>query len=77
MITFFHTLNYRKIFFNIRQLTFRYYAHGWRREGNWIPLYKRGDETIKQPVFVGNVATGIANAIKDADADGKTFQGIG
>lgn len=55
----------------------RYYIHGWRRTGHWIGLWKKGEETIKQPVAVSDVALGIVNAIKDSDADGKIFQAIG
>ncbi|XP_064635343.1 NADH dehydrogenase [ubiquinone] 1 alpha subcomplex subunit 9, mitochondrial-like [Lineus longissimus] len=54
-----------------------YYAKWWRRSGNRIPMWRKGMETIKQPVFRGDVATGIVNAIQDPDAVGKTFDIVG
>ena len=55
----------------------RYYAHVWRRQGQWMPLWKKGEETIKQPVFVSDLAAGIIAAIKDSDTAGKTYQAVG
>ena len=42
-----------------------------------MPLWYKGERTVKQPVFVSDVATGIVNAIRDPDAVGKTFQAVG
>ncbi|XP_047121166.1 NADH dehydrogenase [ubiquinone] 1 alpha subcomplex subunit 9, mitochondrial [Schistocerca piceifrons] len=55
----------------------RYYAHVWRRQFQALPLWKKGEHTIKQPVFVSDVAAGIINAVKDPDAAGKVFQAVG
>lgn len=55
----------------------RYYAHIWRRQFRGMPLWYKGERTIKQPVFCSDVAQGIVNAIKDHDAVGKTFQAVG
>jgi len=42
-----------------------------------VPLWHKGEKTVKQPVFVSDVAIAIVNAIKDPDAVGKTFQAVG
>ncbi|CRK92632.1 CLUMA_CG006167, isoform A [Clunio marinus] len=55
----------------------RYYAHVWRRMFRFMPLWYNGERTVKQPVFVSDVASGIVNAIKDPDAEGKLFQAVG
>ncbi|XP_076328999.1 NADH:ubiquinone oxidoreductase subunit 39 [Tachypleus tridentatus] len=55
----------------------RYYSHFWRRNIRNLPLWKKGRETIKQPVFVSDVAEAIVNSIFDPDAVGKTFEAIG
>lgn len=54
-----------------------YYAHFWRRFIRLVPLWQNGNKTIKQPVFVGDVAQGIVNAIKDPDAVGQIIQAVG
>lgn len=54
-----------------------YYAHFWRRAIRVVPLWHNGEKTVKQPVFCGDVAQGILNAIKDPDAVGKVFQAVG
>lgn len=58
-------------------MTFRYYAHQWRRNGTWMPLWNKGEKTEKQPVYVGDVAAGIINAMKDPDTAGKIYQAVG
>ncbi|XP_029644047.1 NADH dehydrogenase [ubiquinone] 1 alpha subcomplex subunit 9, mitochondrial [Octopus sinensis] len=55
----------------------RYYASGWRRGRGHLPLWKKGTETIKAPVFVSDVAEGIMNAIKDPASIGQTYEAIG
>lgn len=55
----------------------RYYNHVWRRQIRYMPLWYKGERTIKQPVFCSDVAQGIVNAIKDPDAVGKVFQAVG
>ncbi|XP_004643624.1 NADH dehydrogenase [ubiquinone] 1 alpha subcomplex subunit 9, mitochondrial [Octodon degus] len=42
-----------------------------------VPLISLGMKTVKQPVYVVDVAKGIINAIKDPDAKGKTFTCVG
>jgi NADH dehydrogenase (ubiquinone) 1 alpha subcomplex subunit 9 len=37
----------------------QYYNNIWRRRGKWMPLYRKGNETVKQPVYVADVAAGI------------------
>ncbi|KAF5304584.1 hypothetical protein FQA39_LY09635 [Lamprigera yunnana] len=55
----------------------RYYAHQWRTLFQRMPLWKKGEETIKQPVFVSDVAAGIVNIIKDPDTASKIYQAVG
>lgn len=42
-----------------------------------MPLWKKGEHTIKQPVFVSDLAQGIIQAIKEHDAVGQTYQAVG
>lgn len=42
-----------------------------------MPLWKKGECTIKQPVHVSDFAAGIVSAIKDPDTAGKIFQAVG
>ncbi|XP_059791127.1 NADH dehydrogenase [ubiquinone] 1 alpha subcomplex subunit 9, mitochondrial [Balaenoptera ricei] len=42
-----------------------------------VPLISLGKKTVKQPVYIVDVARGIVNAIKDPDARGKTFAFVG
>ncbi|KAG8221842.1 hypothetical protein J437_LFUL003218, partial [Ladona fulva] len=55
----------------------RYYAHIYRRTLRYMPLWERGENTIKQPVFVSDLATAIVNAIQDRDAVGQVYQAVG
>ncbi|GLV37143.1 NADH dehydrogenase (ubiquinone) 39 kDa subunit [Carabus blaptoides fortunei] len=55
----------------------RYYSHAWRHQGRSMPLFKNGEHTVKQPVYVSDLAAGIIAACRDADADGKIFQAVG
>ncbi|XP_060932203.1 NADH dehydrogenase [ubiquinone] 1 alpha subcomplex subunit 9, mitochondrial [Limanda limanda] len=55
---------------------FNYYAN-MRWFGNAVPLMGMGKKTVKQPVHVVDVAKAIINAVRDPDADGKTFQLVG
>ncbi|KPI91213.1 PREDICTED: NADH dehydrogenase [ubiquinone] 1 alpha subcomplex subunit 9, mitochondrial [Papilio xuthus] len=52
-------------------------ATGWRSHGNLVPVYKNGMETIKQPVYVSDVAQGIVNAARDPDTRCQVYQAIG
>uniref|UniRef100_A0A672HNX2 NADH dehydrogenase [ubiquinone] 1 alpha subcomplex subunit 9, mitochondrial n=1 Tax=Salarias fasciatus TaxID=181472 RepID=A0A672HNX2_SALFA len=55
---------------------FNYYAN-MRWFGNAIPLISLGKDSVKQPVYVVDVAKAIINAVKDPDANGKTFALVG
>ncbi|CAG9090737.1 unnamed protein product [Plutella xylostella] len=55
----------------------RTFAAFWRRQGHYMPLYKNGMETVKQPVYVSDVAQGIVNAARDIDTRCMTYQAIG
>ncbi|XP_063762885.1 NADH dehydrogenase [ubiquinone] 1 alpha subcomplex subunit 9, mitochondrial [Eleginops maclovinus] len=45
--------------------------------GNAVPLISQGKKTVKQPVHVVDVAKAIVNAIRDPDANGKTYALVG
>lgn len=55
----------------------RYFCSNWRHQGKLMPLYKKGEFTEKQPVFVEDVARGIVNAMTNKAAIGKTYQAVG
>ncbi|CAF4955016.1 unnamed protein product [Pieris macdunnoughi] len=52
-------------------------ASVWRRHSQLLPLYKNGEATVKQPVFVSDVAQAIVNAARDPDTRCKVYQGVG
>lgn len=54
-----------------------YYQHIWRRQGRALPLWEKGEKTVKAPVFAGDIATAIVNAAKDPETAGKIYQGVG
>lgn len=53
------------------------YSHAWRRSRQQIVLWKKGEQTVKQPVAVSDVVIGIANAMLDRSTAGKTYQAVG
>ncbi|ERL95049.1 NADH dehydrogenase [ubiquinone] 1 alpha subcomplex subunit 9, mitochondrial [Dendroctonus ponderosae] len=55
----------------------RYYLHNWRRQLQNMPLWDKGEKTVKQPVHVSDVASGVVAAIRDPDSAGKIFQAVG
>lgn len=55
----------------------RHYASNFRRQFKAIPLWKKGEYTVKQPVYVSDLAQGIVNAIRDPDFAGKIIQAVG
>ncbi|KAK6626023.1 hypothetical protein RUM43_006327 [Polyplax serrata] len=48
-----------------------------RRRGQKIPLYAKGEKTIKQPVYIRDLVIGLINAINDFDTRGKIYQAVG
>lgn len=54
-----------------------YYAHILRRQIRYMPLWYKGERTIKAPVFGGDVAQAIVNAALDPESAGKIYQGVG
>ncbi|KAL3841946.1 hypothetical protein ACJMK2_020023 [Sinanodonta woodiana] len=44
---------------------------------NLLPLYKKGKETIKQPIYVGDVAEGVIQALRNPKAVGKVIDAVG
>uniref|UniRef100_A0A2A4JI70 NADH dehydrogenase [ubiquinone] 1 alpha subcomplex subunit 9, mitochondrial n=1 Tax=Heliothis virescens TaxID=7102 RepID=A0A2A4JI70_HELVI len=55
----------------------RTFASAVRINGQYMPLYRNGMDTIKQPVFVSDVAQGIVNAIRDPDTKCQVYQAVG
>lgn len=55
----------------------RYYVSNWRHQMKWMPLWKKGEHTVKQPVHVSDFAAGVVAAARDPDTDGKIFQAVG
>jgi len=55
----------------------RYYMHPWRRLDQFMPVWKRGEATIKQPCYVGDFAAGVVAAIRDPDTKGQIYQAVG
>lgn len=53
------------------------YSHAWRRSRQQIVLWKKGEQTVKQPVAVSDVANGIVNAMLDRSTAGKIYQAVG
>lgn len=54
-----------------------YYIKFWRRNYKWLPMWKKGEITIKQPVYVGDVSRAILNCIGDPSTDGKIYEAVG
>lgn len=54
-----------------------YYQHIWRRQFHSLPLWDKGETTVKAPVFGGDIAQAIVNAAKDPESAGKIYQGVG
>ncbi|PNF28532.1 NADH dehydrogenase [ubiquinone] 1 alpha subcomplex subunit 9, mitochondrial [Cryptotermes secundus] len=55
----------------------RSYTKFLRHQMRAVPLWQKGEQTVKQPVFVSDVAAAIVNAVKDPDTVGKTYQAVG
>ncbi|PAA63854.1 hypothetical protein BOX15_Mlig026885g2 [Macrostomum lignano] len=58
------------------------YARPYRRVAGlggvtYIPLYKKGRTTVKQPVFASDVGDGVVKALLDPGCMGKTFDIVG
>ncbi|GFR75149.1 NADH dehydrogenase [ubiquinone] 1 alpha subcomplex subunit 9, mitochondrial [Elysia marginata] len=49
----------------------------WSAVPMGIPLWKKGEHTIKQPVYVGDVAEGIVKSITAPDMAGKDIECVG
>lgn len=54
-----------------------YYQHFWRRQLHNLPVWKKGEKTVKAPVFGGDVAQAIVNAARDPQSAGRIYQGVG
>jgi NADH dehydrogenase (ubiquinone) 1 alpha subcomplex subunit 9 len=54
-----------------------YYANQLRREGSALPLWNKGEMTIKMPVHQMDLADGIMKIIRDKDIKGVTYDFVG
>jgi len=60
-----------------------YFLNYYRKYRRWsmgvkfLPLWKRGEKTVKQPVHVGDVAKGIIQAIRSPGLEGKNIDAVG
>ncbi|GAA31353.2 39kDa subunit of ndufa9, NADH:ubiquinone oxidoreductase [Clonorchis sinensis] len=58
-----------------------YYAAKPRRVGMGrttdVPLWALGQKTIKQPVYIGDVARGIVNSLTAPDSPGRIYEAVG
>ncbi|XP_044747795.1 NADH dehydrogenase [ubiquinone] 1 alpha subcomplex subunit 9, mitochondrial [Coccinella septempunctata] len=55
----------------------RYFIHGLRRTDEFMPVWKKGEATIKQPCYIGDFAAGVVAAVRDPDTKGKIYQAVG
>jgi len=53
------------------------FSHLSRNGMHGFPLYLKGKYTVKQPVHMSDVATGIMNSLHDPEALGQTFEAVG
>uniref|UniRef100_A0A4W3IGC7 NADH dehydrogenase [ubiquinone] 1 alpha subcomplex subunit 9, mitochondrial n=1 Tax=Callorhinchus milii TaxID=7868 RepID=A0A4W3IGC7_CALMI len=60
-----------------REDRFLNYFANMRWFGAAVPLIGMGKKTVKQPVYVVDVAKAIVSAIKEADANGKSYAIVG
>merc|ERR1712179_244141 len=56
---------------------FQYYNSKWRRNLGHTPLWKLGNETVKMPVFVSDVARGVVQAIQNDETQGQIIECVG
>lgn len=54
-----------------------YYGSWQRRFVSTFPLYKRGTETIRRPIYCSDVARGIVAAVQDPSSSGQTYEFYG
>merc|ERR1712106_26928 len=61
-----------------------YWFSRWRKDATYAhinckstPLFMRGEFTVKQPVFLGDLATGVMNSLHDPEAIGQTYEAVG
>ncbi len=42
-----------------------------------MPLYRKGHQTVKAPLYFSDLATGIMNALEDPSTKGRVFEAYG
>uniref|UniRef100_G3MLG0 NADH dehydrogenase [ubiquinone] 1 alpha subcomplex subunit 9, mitochondrial n=1 Tax=Amblyomma maculatum TaxID=34609 RepID=G3MLG0_AMBMU len=55
----------------------RYYVTKLRRNWLFMPVWKRGNGIVKQPVYTADVAEGVVNAIFEEGNEGEIYQAVG
>lgn len=63
--------------YGVEDYFINYYMGLKRRLFQSIPLWQMGDATVKQPVYVGDVARAIANVAREPTFDGKIIDAVG
>ncbi|XP_005097061.1 NADH dehydrogenase [ubiquinone] 1 alpha subcomplex subunit 9, mitochondrial [Aplysia californica] len=58
-------------------LNYYNYRSRWSVVPQGIPLWKKGEQTIKQPVYVADVAEGIIQSIRNSGMEGKDIECVG
>ncbi|XP_037501978.1 NADH dehydrogenase [ubiquinone] 1 alpha subcomplex subunit 9, mitochondrial [Rhipicephalus sanguineus] len=54
-----------------------YYVSNLRRNLTYVPVWNKGKGIVKQPVYTGNVAAGVVNAIFEQGNEGEIYQAVG
>lgn len=54
-----------------------YWMSRWRKAGRAVPLWGKGEMTVKQPVYMSDLVTGIMNSLYDPEAVGQTYEAVG
>ncbi|KAK3585441.1 hypothetical protein CHS0354_020161 [Potamilus streckersoni] len=64
--------------FGLEDRFVNYFLSAFRRvRVSSLPLYKKGEKTIKQPVYVGDVAEGVIQALRNPATVGKVVDAVG
>lgn len=65
------------IMYGMQDRFFTFYSEPWNQQFFLPVLWKKGEQTEKQPIHVSDVASGIVAIIQDHNTVGKTYQFVG